>query len=58
MDAAQPLTVRKEISVIVRSMIQLAEEYEIGYINCELYVKVLFFLRQGKNQHISQGDRK
>lgn len=32
--------------------------YEISYVNCELYVKVLIVLRQGGNQHISHQDRK
>lgn len=52
------LRVKKEICAIVRNMIYLADVYEISYVNCEQYVKVLFVLRQGGNQHISHQDRK
>lgn len=57
-DASQFLGVRRETFVIVRNMIQLAEVYEISYINCELHVKVLFVLRQGENLRISHQYRK
>jgi hypothetical protein len=56
-DAPGFLRTRKEIFVIVRGMIEPAEEYETSYINCELYVKVLFVSRQDENQHISHQDR-
>lgn len=54
----QHLRVRKTVFVVVRNMIQPVEVYEISYVNYELYVRVLFVLRQGGNQHISHQDRK